>query len=1234
MPGCFGCFGACPVEAAGDSDAVQPSIAARAPATDRKYLAAQLLDDTLRSLLLSAATNTCQGRLSALASDLRSGLVSQQPAPHPSASLFVYSDDSAAAVVMHSAGPAAERLPPGLVEWVRCGCSHAALLRTMGPLVHSAAAPLEPLPADWQHLTYTDDADAEAEPLLVLLPLRRGDYLYGSLLLCWGGAHDDGGRTPPADASGSSPPYGTDELEELSRYLSVGLLGSAVEVAVLQLLADGASAVQRAATVQEAMACLIECVQACLRLSSRLELDCLPAIAFGSSTAAFFRSISPPPHQHQQQQQQAEQVAGRPQPSVHNGPAPGLASRSQSRSVAVRWLDHDHPRTHSLVSMPSVPNAGVRPQQLAEPALGGGSAGQQQPQQQHPWRSVFGRVLQQAQEQAATAPPRAGNGMPCSSDALGTGGQQPPATPPPPRRGAAPAATARRPAAAPAAPAPGRASQGDSVTVGSRLRLAATAGPTAAASGSHQSVVVPNCAAFLMADERQPYKDVLFVQRLLPRARAHGLVLVLPPAAAAGVPLWTAAPSQRCGHRSGLLFGLPPRRSYDLNGHPANCYQQPNHQANGNDNGQPGPAHSGRRHYGPRTLRPGMVLFMDEDEGLCGSSAAVASALEASPAAALCDTPLPASRQSSLPEQLQRQLQPPQPQQHPQRQQAPQPHPQQHPQGGPRMDVVSLPGTGPSGDGAGGGGQSNSALLPVACPAASLALYLVASESVPRVILEGVAEDAKGLLEDDVYAVRLLKIIGRGGQGMVFKGLMYNTVVAVKIIPSAEEPGDSAPAALTAPPAPPAYSPDLQQRPQQAALQQLHQAQQATAQQAAAAADAAAALKLQQRHKRWLVLNFFTDALVVEYSNEYGRYRLMPREDNLSAKGCSNTAIIMGGGAGQTSSRDGDGGLGRDPAGSSSGSAASAMPNPKQQPHAALGRERSVRSPSPPAVATEAAAAVAAEALHLPLPPYALPQQQQRPPPPPPQQQQQQLYQDHPVAMAALALRALRAAAAAEPGSGGGSLEAHRSAPQAQPQPLRSAVGGLTKAGTLRGIGDGPGPHRLGGGVSSGAASAPGGARGGGRPYSAATAAAAASGQARSHFGVPPTYTAAAAAAASPPAAGTAASAAATGSAAPPAAQPSGRWSRLQQVASGAGLGAGQRSASLDAGLNRAKLPGGAPAGLAPELMARQLRQARAEAAAGVQDLGAVADRGAAAAAMSAAALAPTLGACLTARSR
>ncbi|PNH09609.1 hypothetical protein TSOC_003764 [Tetrabaena socialis] len=52
---------------------------------------------------------------------------------------------------------------------------------------------------------------------------------------------------------------------------------------------------------------------------------------------------------------------------------------------------------------------------------------------------------------------------------------------------------------------------------------------------------------------------------------------------------------------------------------------------------------------------------------------------------------------------------------------------------------------------------------------------------------------------------------------MVFKGLMYNTVVAVKIIPSAEEPGDSAPAALTAPPAPPAYSPDLQQRPQQAA---------------------------------------------------------------------------------------------------------------------------------------------------------------------------------------------------------------------------------------------------------------------------------------------------------------------------------------------------------------------------------------------------------------------------------
>ncbi|GLI67252.1 hypothetical protein VaNZ11_011434, partial [Volvox africanus] len=74
-----------------------------------------------------------------------------------------------------------------------------------------------------------------------------------------------------------------------------------------------------------------------------------------------------------------------------------------------------------------------------------------------------------------------------------------------------------------------------------------------------------------------------------------------------------------------------------------------------------------------------------------------------------------------------------------------------------------------------------------------------------------------------------------------------------------------------------------------------------------------ALLKLHQRQKRWLVrdalevavtstmshhhivqvLNFFTDTLVVEYSNDHGKFRLLPREDSPNAKGASNTAIVM-----------------------------------------------------------------------------------------------------------------------------------------------------------------------------------------------------------------------------------------------------------------------------------------------------------------------------------------------------
>ncbi|KAG2496295.1 hypothetical protein HYH03_005528 [Edaphochlamys debaryana] len=188
--------------------------------------------------------------------------------------------------------------------------------------------------------------------------------------------------------------------------------------------------------------------------------------------------------------------------------------------------------------------------------------------------------------------------------------------------------------------------------------------------------------------------------------------------------------------------------------------------------------------------------------------------------------------------------------------------------------------------------------------------------------------DCRRASQEDIFSLRLLKVIGRGGQGMVFQGQLYNSIVAVKVIPTAEEPdplpGDAAlsstavASAATAAPGTPSAAGSApvfpsgaagvlsagaaglgggcpaERTPSQSALPDL--------------------LKQQQRHKRWLVrdalevavtsaishphvvqvLNFFTDAVVVEYTNEQGRYRLIPRDDaNPTAKGFSNTAIVM-----------------------------------------------------------------------------------------------------------------------------------------------------------------------------------------------------------------------------------------------------------------------------------------------------------------------------------------------------
>ncbi|KXZ53626.1 hypothetical protein GPECTOR_6g543 [Gonium pectorale] len=838
----------------------------------------------------------------------------------------------------------------------------------------------------------------------------------------------------------------------------------------MRKVADAAASMQGALTLQDAILAFVDAVQACLRLTTRLELECIPAVAFRSGqVAVFLRSqvlpqlpglsdpdaLSPLQNLQRFSRPQPEQAAlahggqnsnqARHQQGHGQGPHQGTfdistGSCSGARALAVRRVGED---AHALASASSstflsaISGTHSRHQESHSQSHG---ASQPQRQQRSPSALASrspGSVGREGSDQLLHLNPSLvrikattvslhqtllGHHLDLAATAAmaGTGG-------------AGGAATAAAPRAMSQAgtwhttrtASVGRSGNGSSCGARSLRPSEGGASTTLPPLGCGVALV-PNCATYLMLDERLPYKDVLHVQRLLPQARAHSLVMVLSGALA------VVRSFDRLGslntHDSRTISSSTDQRSHNQQ-RSLDCQQRgplAQHCTSSNAFMQLlacEPEFGG----GPRSA-PVSTAPLANDGAVAASTAAFAA-----PGNGVTPASLPAAAHATGTTTAAAQ--------------------------GPRalFEVMSLQTTHQQ-----------------PAPTGSLALYVVASESVPRVILEQVAEETRQLMQmlhlpfstalsglalsnewarftamvlgkvplnanapaastpisggggrisvsghsvpplsllysgaqlptsgagnhlqydrmgmplaptdmaavnssslraytrtptqlsgeiddltcggvsvvldtstphntgtlslmissmrdalstvqlercpdfrsttaDDIYAVRLIKLIGRGGQGMVFSGLLHNTTVAVKVIPAAEDPDAAAAAAIAsgAEPTPAAGTPGKQ--PSAAAL---------AAAAAGVSADeverraAEAAAKLQQRHKRWLVrdalevavtstishphivqvLNFFTDALVVEYSNEGGRYRLLPRQDNPQAKGTSNTVIVM-----------------------------------------------------------------------------------------------------------------------------------------------------------------------------------------------------------------------------------------------------------------------------------------------------------------------------------------------------
>ncbi|KAG2497680.1 hypothetical protein HYH03_004417 [Edaphochlamys debaryana] len=246
----------------------------------------------------------------------------------PSASkrglLLLYAADGSYAVVVHSAGPGAELLPAGSVEAVgSCApeagpwpgqtlapSSHARVLETGLPVAHSdTRGPAKPLPPDFQALMVqyrakgpqllpgpsaalpqpsSSRTPGAAPPLtLLLLPLRRGAGVYGSLLIMAPEAALAAAlQSPPCE-----PLYDTSELVGLAGFLSGVLLAGPTALAVLQEAAEAAAQLRGARCVDQAVGALVRGVQAGLRAAWRLDLEVLPAVAFpGAGMVACFHA--------------------------------------------------------------------------------------------------------------------------------------------------------------------------------------------------------------------------------------------------------------------------------------------------------------------------------------------------------------------------------------------------------------------------------------------------------------------------------------------------------------------------------------------------------------------------------------------------------------------------------------------------------------------------------------------------------------------------------------------------------------------------------------------------------------------------------------------------------------------------------------------------------------------------------------------------------------------------------
>ncbi|EFJ48462.1 hypothetical protein VOLCADRAFT_104641 [Volvox carteri f. nagariensis] len=1052
--------------------------------------------------------------------------------------LFIYSSDRSHAVVVHSAGPAAHLMPPGLVNAVCHGGSHSLLFEGKKPLIHTQAAPLEPLPHDWFALDAVEGADS-----FLLLPLEGPEQLYGSVLFCINEA-DDGSCT---GMHAIRTAYDLEELELLSQYLSVGLPTSATDLEVLQVLSDrappnpeaasaprrfhptgrprhsshsthllvlccflpvsdvpsprprlvanAATLIQRSLTIQEAVTSLVEALHTCMRLRTRLDLECLPAGVWGEGWEVSFRSFpvaaffrAQPSAQQPTNTLLAQKQALIIQHHQHAAGCDAAAGGSPSSRIlsGAKWLMDDASVLTGL-GCGSGPlfmyGAAVPPDSDTAAAVADVQLQQQQQTPSRAWLQVAtsavhsssgtgsgvrarlaacGQALAQRESMdAATIPSGGGGGgsqslrgqvsmaltgltgLPAAAApgvrvrattamlhqtllsqhinllaaAAGTGNSIDGHVGPGSARSGFRAGAANQllPTSVEAASALNAAlgskgsegSRGVGSVAGSNpntcVAAAAAAAVTSTATASRQAAniaVVPNCATFLMADERQPYKDILHVQRMLPQARAHSLVLVVTgPLERPQSPCSSSTDAQQMPLTGD---GVTPRKFKQLESQ----HQQVKQQGRGADAPLSHRPAALQQPYtlGEPSMAPAAAVAAADATKRClelyrGGSLHLATSAAANRATAAAAAA--AASAASLP----------------------------------LVDIIALDATAQSSSAGLGGGGGSGALATsggaLSYPMAWLAVYLVSSESIPRVILDQVAEEAHQLLQvlhrpmaaaltgpylvqefvrfamtalgkasaagsgmggvpaaaaagaaataavpvpvsaasslrppslvashslshlhpsaleagmqthistdtaddattlsvvfdgavnantgtlsmmissmrdvlstvqldrspdfrpaalEDIYAVRLLRVIGRGGHGVFSRARLYNTPVAVKIIPSSDD------ADVAGPP---------------------HPHPSAAGGGGGGGGDsggggggggggadgAEAAQKLQQRQKRWLlrdalevavtttishphvvqVLNFFTDALVVEYSHNPGRYRLLPREDN------------------------------------------------------------------------------------------------------------------------------------------------------------------------------------------------------------------------------------------------------------------------------------------------------------------------------------------------------------------